>query len=124
MTFLEPLITQGSLIGLILLLYATCVSAMCSNKARHSPYELSVIERSPLNTLVALASIPMGIWTLIYTIGHLGIIKGITVWVVTGILTTIAIKITGFSSIPGLHLIAASISIIIGTILTIRTHPF
>ena len=124
MDFLEPLIAQGSMAGVILLLYATCVSAMCSNKTRNDPYGLSGIERSPLNPLMALASIPMGIWVMVYLIGWLGIIKGILVWIVAGIFVATAIRITGFNIFSGLHLIAATISMIVGTLLTIRTHPF
>jgi hypothetical protein len=66
----------------------------------------------------------MGIWVLIYLIGYLGFFKGFIVWLITGILATTAIQITGFGALPGLHLIAASVSILIGAILTIRTHPF
>jgi len=124
MNFLEPLTTQGSISGVILILYATCVSALCSSKARHSPLELSGVERSPLNSLVAIISIPMGIWVLIYLIGYLGLIKGFIIWLITGISITIAIQVAGFGIIPGLHLIAASVSIVAGAILTIRTHPF
>lgn len=113
-----------SVLGFFFLLYGTCVSAFCSRKARHAPHDLSEVESTPLNGLVALASIPAAIWTLVYVIGHIGFVKGSLVWLVVGIATTFFIQVMGFSSVSGLHLILAAPAIILGTVLTIKTHPF
>lgn len=125
MTFLEPLMNQGSLTGTMLLIYAVSVSALCAKNAKDLPQSaLSGIERSPLNLFMTLICIPMFIWVLVYLVGYLGFLKGISVWLVIHILTTIAILIAGFKIFPGIHLLLSSVAMVIGAILTIRTHPF
>lgn len=124
MNLFEQLMTDGSVFGMLLLFYATCVSALCSAKARQTPFNLSGIERSPLSTLVVLASIPASIWLLVYIIGHLGLLTGVLSYIVVGVLTVITIQRLAFNSAIGFHLILSLISIILGSILTIQTHPF
>ena len=120
----EPLFTDGSVPGALLLFYATCVSALCSAKARHTPFNLSGIERSPLSTLLVLLSIPGSIWILVYLLGHLGVLVGIISYVVVGVLTVIIIRGLAFNTATGIHLILALIGLTLGFVLTIKTHPF
>jgi hypothetical protein len=122
--YLEPLFTDGSVPGALLLFYATCVSALCSAKARRAPFNLSGIERSPLSTYLVLLSIPGSIWILVYLLGHLGILVGVISYIVVGVLTVIIIQMLAFNTATGIHLILALVGITLGFILTIKTHPF
>jgi TPR repeat protein len=111
----------GSPLGYFLLLYGSMVSAL---SIRIPIYNQSAVQRRGLGNILTILSFPGFIWSLAYVIGHISFLMGFLFWFVSGVGMCLAIQRFGFLSFSGLHLILACPSVVVGTVLTIMTHPF
>lgn len=64
------------------------------------------------------------VWVAVYLIGHLGFLKGLAFWVISGIAISLLVNLTGFARVPGFHLVLSLPALVVGFFLTINTHPF
>lgn len=117
----------GSLIGLLLLVYATNI-AIEVLRVQHLDPSGSLSARLPhtgLATLFSFASLPCILWPAIYVGGYDGWLAAVVAWLVfqvMGALATLWLGIRG--TLLPLHLLHGLVALPVGYYLTLTTAPW
>ncbi len=122
--FFGDLYRNGSLLGFLLLLYGSAVSALCISKKKNEPFNLSGIETSLYADIIEILSAPLIIWELTYSIWHTSFISGFFIWFISGLVLGLFERLFGFRSVPGIHSLLSGPAMALGLYMTITTHPF
>lgn len=121
----ENFFSHGSIIGALLLVYASNVAIEVATVSRRGPHIGPPVAHNTFGTLFVLCALPCAIWPAIYVGGFDGWLAGALSWVAfqsIGALVTILLKIKG--PLLGLHVMVGYLCLTIGYWLTFTNFPW
>ena len=116
--------SSGSLLGFVLLLYSSSVSALCIFKKRYRPSTLSEMEKTDYANIVRALFLPTIILQLAYSIAYNSPVNGIFVWAIASIFLLLIVKVFGFNVLAGVHSLLSGIALVAGGYMVLNTFPF
>jgi hypothetical protein len=116
--------SNGSLLGFVLLLYSSSVSALCIFKKKYRPSALSEMEKTDYANIVRALFLPTIILELAYSIAYTSPVSGFFIWAIAYILLLLIIKVVGFNVLAGVHSLLSGIALAVGGYMVLKTFPF
>jgi hypothetical protein len=116
--------SSGSMLGFVLLIYSSSVSALCIFKKRYRPSTLSEMEKTDYANIVRGLFLPTVILQIAYSIAYTSPVHGFFIWAIASILLLLTIKVFGFNVLAGVHALLSGIALAAGGYMVLNTFPF
>ena len=114
---------SGSLLGFMLILYSSAVSALCIFKKKFRPLTLSDMEKTSYAHIVEALILPTIALAITYAVAYNSPLNGLFIWALCSVVLVLIVKTIGFNILAGVHSLLSGIALVAGVYLIIRTFP-